>query len=276
VACLRSRRVQAISVTSGNERVPSKRWEGTTPSSSRRATPLVGDGDPERLSGVNVTDDFLDALGVTPLVGRDFTEEDRALDVAPANEVYFLTSQVWAYYTLEMVVRLSLPAPVIAASVSEAIHLWAPTMATEDYRTLDSMVEESVSLLRFTLRILTWFALGALLLAGIGIYRVFSYSVTERIPEIGIRMALGESPAGVRRRLVSRVLDLALAGVASGAILALLCTRFVQSMLCEVEAADPLTFALTSAVILGVALVAGLVPAVRASRIDSARALRSA
>jgi len=114
-----------------------------------------------------------------------------------------------------------------------------------------------------------------LLLAGVGIYGVLSYSVTERIPEIGIRMALGESARDVRRSIVGRTALLAAVGVAIGTVMSLAGTRLLGSLLYDVEPTDPVTFGGMIAVLMIVALLSGLVPAIRASRTDSADALRS-
>jgi len=118
--------------------------------------------------------------------------------------------------------------------------------------------------------------LSALLLAGIGIYGVLSYSVTERIPEIGIRMALGESAAGIRRTVVGKTVALALVGVVVGTMASLVGTRLISSLLFGVEPTDPVTFVSMIGVLMAVAFVSGLIPAIRASKIDSAGALRSA
>ena len=114
-----------------------------------------------------------------------------------------------------------------------------------------------------------------LLLAGVGIYGVLSYSVTERIPEIGIRMALGESARDVRRSIVGRTALLAAVGVAIGTVMSPAGTRLLGSLLYDVEPTDPVTFGGMIAVLMIVALLSGLVPAIRASRTDSADALRS-
>ena len=100
--------------------------------------------------------------------------------------------------------------------------------------------------------------------------------MTERIPEIGIRMALGESAAEVRRSVVGKTLGLATLGVIIGTVAALVGGGMISSLLYGVEPTDVMTFAVTIGVLLGVAFISGLIPAVRASRTDSAQALRSA
>jgi ABC-type antimicrobial peptide transport system permease subunit len=163
----------------------------------------------------------------------------------------------------------------VIAGVRAAMRSVDARIPTEDYRTLESVIEVSVSPRRFTLQLLAAFAASALLLAGLGIYGVLSYSVTERIPEIGIRMALGESAADVRQGVVMKTLGLAGIGVAIGILVSLVATRLIGSLLYGVEPTDPTTFLGMVVTLLGVALVSGLIPAIRASRTDSAGALRS-
>lgn len=211
------------------------------------------------------------------VVGVVADVKHRGLDLAVADpEVYFPMKQLWAFETVGMVVRTSLPPESVVASVGAAVRQVESTMPTEDYRTLDSLVETSVSPRRFTLQILVAFALSALVLASLGIYGVLSYSVSERIPEIGIRMALGESAEAVRKSIVSQTMVLAFIGVGLGAAVSIAGSSLVSSLLFGVEPTDPVIFAGTIAVLLGVALVSGLIPAIRASRTDSAGALRSA
>jgi predicted permease len=214
--------------------------------------------------------------GQAEVVGVVADVKHRALELDGDNEIYFAMAQLWAFNTVEMVVRTSLPAAGIAAPVGDAVHMVEAQMPTEDFRTLDSVVESSVSPRRFTLQLLVAFALSALFLAGVGIYGVLSYSVTERIPEIGIRMALGEPAEAVRRSVVGRTALLATIGVAIGCGVSLAGTRLLGSLLYGVDPTDPLTFAGVIAVLMLVAFVSGLLPAIRASRTDPATALRSA
>ena len=219
---------------------------------------------------------FIDLwYGQVEVVGVVGDVKHRALELTADPELYFPMAQLGDFSTLDMVVRTTLPPENVVAPVGAAVRRVDPRMPTEDFRTLETVVERSVSPRRFTLQLLGAFALSALLLAGLGIYGVLSYTVSERIPEIRIRMALGESADGVRRGVVTQTLLLALVGVVAGAGLSLVGTRYVSSLLFGVEPTDPVTFGVMVAVLLGVALLSGLVPAVRASRIDSAGALRS-
>ena len=220
---------------------------------------------------------FIDMwYGETEIVGIVENVKHESLDMGSTNEVYFPITQNWNFGPLDMIVRSQLPAEVLAGSVGEAIRAVDPQIPIDDNWTLASLVDASVSPRRFTLQLLGAFAACALLLAGLGIYGVLSYSVTERIPEIGIRMALGASAAGVRREVVGKTVFLALLGVAVGTGVSLVGTRLISSLLYGVEPNDPVTFVLMIAVLLFVALISGLMPAIRASRTDSAEALRSA
>jgi putative ABC transport system permease protein len=220
---------------------------------------------------------FLDMwYGATEVVGVVEDVRHRGVDIGGDPEVYFPLGQSGDFQSLDMVVRTSLPAASISGPVGEAVRRIDPQIPVEDFWTLDSVVERSVSPRRFTLQLLGAFAGCALLLAGLGIYGVLSYSVTERLPEIGIRMALGESAAEVRRSVVRRTLALAGTGVAVGALVALTGTRMIDSLLYGVEPTDPATFITMIAALMTVALLSGLIPAIRASRTDSAHALRSA
>ncbi len=119
------------------------------------------------------------------------------------------------------------------------------------------------------------FARVALLLAALGIYGVMAYTVTQRSREIGIRMALGADASVVRRMVVESGLKLALAGVALGLGLAFLGTRVLASLVYKVSTTDPLTLAITAAVLVASAVLASWVPARRATRVDPAISLRA-
>jgi putative ABC transport system permease protein len=118
------------------------------------------------------------------------------------------------------------------------------------------------------------FAGMALLLAGVGIYGVIAYSLSQRIQEIGIRMALGARRADVVRLMVGEGMATAAVGILLGLAAAFLLTRLTASLLYGVGAYDPLSFGLVCVVIVTVALVASFVPAYRATRVDPLAALR--
>jgi ABC-type antimicrobial peptide transport system permease subunit len=123
--------------------------------------------------------------------------------------------------------------------------------------------------------VVSGFSALALFLAAVGIYGVLACAVVQRQREIGVRMALGLSRGGVGRLIVSDAMRAVAPGVVLGLIGAWLATRFIQGMLYGIAPLDPLTFATTPAVILGVALLASLWPASRASRVDPMIAMRA-
>jgi ABC-type antimicrobial peptide transport system permease subunit len=180
------------------------------------------------------------------------------------------------FSSLVMVVRSPLPATSLAGGVAAALHAVDPAMPADDYQPLGAVVDRALSPRRFVLLILGAFAGTALLLATIGMYAVLSYTVSQRVREIGIRMALGESAASVRRRVVARTLVLAGAGVVVGSAVALAAARLIGSLLYGVGSTDVPTFVGAAAVLLAASAVAGYVPARRASATDPVEALRSA
>lgn len=224
-----------------------------------------------------------DVLGRTVRVGRRDCEvigvvadiRHRTLEVDAGAQMYFPFTQVGDFGSLDMVVRAPLPAHALAESVSRAIRAVDPTMPTQEYRTMESVVERSVSPRRFTMQLLVAFAASALLLAALGIYGVLSYAVNERIPEIGIRMALGETGGGILRRLVGHTLVLASIGMVVGTIGSFVVSRWIASLLYSVEPSDPWSFLGMALLLLAVAAFAGFVPALRASRTQAASVLRS-
>ena len=199
----------------------------------------------------------------------------RSLEESSGYEMYFPLAQMGNFSTLDLIVRSRLPESTLAPSVSSALRAVDPNMPTRDHQTLDAIVERAVSPRRFTLSLLGAFAGVALLLAALGIYGVLSYSVAERIPEIGIRMALGESGPQVLRRVVSKTLLLTGIGVAVGAAGSFAASRLLASLLYDVQPTDPRTFLTMAVVLLAVATLAGWIPALKAARTDPARALRS-
>jgi putative ABC transport system permease protein len=118
------------------------------------------------------------------------------------------------------------------------------------------------------------FAAIALLLAAVGIYGVTSCSVEQRTHEIGIRTALGANRRSILSLVLAQVLRLTLAGIAAGVVASFALTRLLSAQLFEVKPLDPLTFAAVPLILLGVALLAGCLPARRVSRLDPLVALR--
>jgi putative ABC transport system permease protein len=142
---------------------------------------------------------------------------------------------------------------------------------------MPELVSASMASQRFPMILLSAFAVLALLLASVGIYGAISYSTTQRVREMGIRMALGAVKRDVLRMVIGQGLRLALAGVAIGAVAALILARVLASfshLLYGVGAQDPLTLIAVSAVLISVAVIAGYLPARRAARVDPMVALR--
>jgi predicted permease len=147
--------------------------------------------------------------------------------------------------------------------------------ATSNIKTLEEYLSESVAPRRFSLQILTIFSAAALLLAVTGIYGVVSYTVTQRTPEIGIRLALGAGRSQVFRLILGQGIKVVLLGIGLGLVGSLATTRVTRTLLFGVTPSDPLTFLFISAMLIVIALAACCIPAQRATRIDPLIALRN-
>jgi putative ABC transport system permease protein len=176
---------------------------------------------------------------------------------------------------LSVVIRSTAPDPSsLTASVRQEILALDGNQAVFNIRTMDRIWEESVTQRRLTTILLTIFACVALVLAAVGIYGVMAYSVTQRIHEIGIRIALGAARGDVLKLVVGQGMILAGIGVGLGLVGAVVLTRWMSTLLFGVGARDPLTFCVIAAALILVALTACLVPARRATKVDPMIALR--
>ena len=198
-----------------------------------------------------------------------------ALEQASGNEMYMPVRQCGDQPTADLVVRSSLPPAAVASALRSALKPIAPNLAGNDLRTLQQVVDKSVSPRRFVVLLLGGFAVFALVLASLGIYGLISYSVGQRTQEIGIRMAVGASARDVRRMVITQTLSLAAIGMTLGTIASWALAGVASGLLYGVSATDPATFAGMLIVLTLVAAVAGYVPARRASRIDPMVALRA-
>ena len=198
-----------------------------------------------------------------------------SLEQPAGNEMYIPARQCDDIAGSYLVVRSTLPPGQVATALRAALSPVAPNLARNDFRTLQQIVDRSVSPRRFTVLLLGGYAMFALILASLGIYALISYSVNQRTQEIGIRMALGASARDVQTRIIGQTLRLATVGLVIGAGASWLLARGASGLLFGVSAGDPQTFAGMVAVLTTVALVAGYLPARRASRIEPMVALRA-
>ena len=198
-----------------------------------------------------------------------------ALEQTSGNEMYLPMRQCSDRASHDLVVRSTLAPALLASAVREAVKPLAPNLAANDFRTLQQIVDKSVSPRRFTVLLLGAFAAFALVLASLGIYALISYSVNQRRQEIGIRMAIGATAFDVQRQIVGQTLWLTVIGIALGAAASWTVARGLKGLLFEVTAGDPRTFLGMLLVLTTVATIAGYLPARRASRIDPVVALRA-
>jgi predicted permease len=176
---------------------------------------------------------------------------------------------------LALVLRTSVPPLSLAQAASAVVHAIDPEQPVEDVRTMEDVRDETLTSQRFSALLLGLFAAVALTLATVGIYSVLSYIVRGRSREIGIRAALGAKRADVVRLVVVEGMTPTLIGIAVGAIAAVAAGRIMERFVFGVSASDPLTLAAASGTLALVALMASLVPAYRASRLDPSDVLRA-
>lgn len=176
---------------------------------------------------------------------------------------------------MSYVVKTTVPPTSIAAAVRRAVTEADPAVPLATVRTLDQLVASAMAPTAFALTLIGLAAAIALLLGAVGVYAVVAYAVSRRTSEIGVRMALGAGAREVRTMVLRQGGGVVLAGVAVGLVAALGLTRLMSGMLFGVSAADPVSYAVLTAVMLAIAGLALYLPARRASRVNPLEALRT-
>jgi ABC-type antimicrobial peptide transport system permease subunit len=175
---------------------------------------------------------------------------------------------------MNLLVRTKLAPMVLARSFRDQVQKIDRAVPVPEIQTMAGAISQAVAPRRFQAILLASFAFVALALASIGIFGVVSYMVLQRRAEIGVRLALGASPAGVCKFMLHRSMSPVLAGLVAGILVSAIVTQLMASLLFEVRALDPLIFCSAPLFLGAVALAAGYFPARRASRLDPIEALR--
>jgi putative ABC transport system permease protein len=240
-----------------SETMARRLWPGEDPTGKR-----IAPGVPES------PDDWITVIGVVKDV-RQFE-----LTAEPRLQMYLSYVQPAFFVPGHLVVRTNVEPLGLAAVVRRTVWEIDKDQPVSTIRTMEELLSESIARQRFSMLLLGIFATVALLLAAVGIYGVMADSVTQRTHEIGIRLALGARRGDVLRLVVKQGMVLALIGVAIGAAASLALTRLMKSLLYDVSATDPATFLGVSLLLAVVALLACLIPARRATKVDPLVALR--
>ena len=217
------------------------------------------------------------AAGGTPrrVIGVVGSVRYFSLDRDVEREMYFPIGHSGGYNSVDLVVRgRSSSTASLIASVRAALRRADPNLPVAHVRTMQELVDRSVSARRFVVMLVAGFAVFGVVLSALGVYAVISYSVSQRTQEIGIRMALGATADGVRRGILAETGRLAVLGLALGLPLSWMATRAIRGLLYDVGSFDVVTFGATLVALVGVAACGGYLPARRATRVEPALALK--
>lgn len=222
------------------------------------------------------TDPWMTVVGVVGNV-KQGSLDDKTL---PHTYTPVLQSMVpeWRFGTgrsMNIAVRTAGDPVSAATSMRSAIWSIDRQVPVTETRTMEQVISESTATRRFNATLVGFFAGAALLLAAVGLYGVMAYSVSQRTHEIGVRMTLGASRADVLRMVLGTGMKLVCVGVGAGLLAAAFATRLLTTFLFDVKASDPVTFAGVCLLLIGIALMASAVPAIRATKVDPVIALRA-
>ncbi|HET7893791.1 MAG TPA: ABC transporter permease [Candidatus Sulfotelmatobacter sp.] len=212
-------------------------------------------------------------VGDVKVDGLDQTRPSAAL-YFPLDQVSAPVNGGWSSFPMTLVVRSTSDPTGLVSAVSNAVHTVDREMPLRDILTMDDMVANSLTQQRFNMLLLGAFAGLALVLAAVGIYSVLSYSVKRSVREIGIRLALGARLGDVLRMVIVEGMKPVLLGVVIGTAGALAMGRILSSLIFEVKPTDPVTFLAVTILLAAIALLASIIPAYRATKVDPMVALR--
>jgi predicted permease len=192
-----------------------------------------------------------------------------------AEPAFWLAYQQVANPNMLVVIRADHDPRLLADALRDQVRKLDPSLPIADVRLMDQVADASIATPRFAFTLVGLFAGLAIVLAAIGTYGVISYSVSQRIPEFGLRLALGAPPGNVLRMVLVQAMRLAVGGALIGLCIALTLARVLQSMMYNVSPADPVTFVSVITMVIAIALLACYLPARRAAKADPMIALRA-
>ncbi|HEY6320906.1 MAG TPA: ABC transporter permease [Thermoanaerobaculia bacterium] len=251
-----------------NQEAARRWWPGEDPIGQRifvaQGAKELEDRGPRTIVGIvgNTRDDGLDR------------EQPAVLYVPLGQLPDTLTAMFLKLLPVTVAVRTAADSPAIVTAAKKQVWEIDPTQPIDDVKTMAEVRDASLGTRRFTTTLLGLLALLALTLAAVGIYGVLSYLVEQRTREIGVRMALGASTAQVQRLVLRQGMGAVAIGIVLGLGGALAVTRLLSGLLVGVTARDPISFLVTPALLAAIAVLAGSIPAHRASRLDPLAALR--
>ena len=235
---------------------------------------LISESVVKEFGGKNPIGEQIDLGNGATVVGIVSDARRRSLDQAPRPAVYLQYTRFMLPY-FGAVIRTDRGAAAVTPVVKSIVGELDPDLPIGEVNTIEKIIADSTGEPRFRSFLIAGFAGLALLLAAVGVYGLISFTVTQRVPEIGVRLALGASPRQVFRQVIGQGLRLALIGVVVGLIAAAAATSMLQSLLFNTSATEPLIYIALSVVLLTIAVLACYVPARRAMRVDPMTALRS-
>jgi predicted permease len=241
----------ALPVTIVNETMAAKYWPEKDPIGQR----------------IKMKDRWLQIVGVAKNVNYDTKQEPpRSFFYVPVRQNFVVSNN--------LLIRTRQTPNALRNALAREIHALDSTLAPTAPFRVQEQVDRKGYTQQLAATLIALFGAMALFLAAIGLYAVMSYSVSQTTRELGMRMALGAGARDILRLVLSRGLRLTIAGIVIGGIVALLLTRLLGDLLYKVSPRDPLAFSIALIVLIAVGLVSCFVPALRAARVDPARALR--
>jgi putative ABC transport system permease protein len=242
-----------------NRTLADREWPGQDPIGKRLAIGADPEQDPNA---------WISVIGV---VG-DSKRSD--LD-APSQAAVYLSHATFALPFMGALVRSEATEAAITGAVRDAVRSLDPELPIDQAETIERVLDRTTGQPRFRALLISAFALVALALAGVGLYGLISYTVAQRVPEIGVRLALGATPAQVGTLIVRQGVTLAVGGVVVGIAGAIATTRLLEGLLFSVSATDPVVYTGLAALLLTIAALACYIPARRAMNVDPMTALRA-
>ena len=235
---------------------------------------LISESTVKEFAGTDPIGQQIDLGDGATVVGIVSDARRRSLDQPPRPAVYLPYTRFMLPYFGAMI-RTDRGAAAVTPIVKNIVKELDPDLPIGEIHTIEEMIDNSTGEPRFRSYLIAGFALLALMLAAVGVYGLISFTVTQRVPEIGVRLALGASPRQVFQQVIGQGLKLAVIGVMAGLAAAAAATTLVRGLLFNTSATDPVVYAALSLLLLAIAALACYVPARRAMRVDPMTALRS-